>query len=377
LASAADPAFAIDPDASGDLTTLRLSGVFATADSDAIARALGGVRTASQVVLDLNRVDSLDTAAAMVLLRQIQIWRGEQRQVQLTPKDGAAVRLMRVVAKARRQAAETADPPKQPNVITRLGQAVSRGLGLMAAVISFFGRVLSALGATALRPMGLRGTSLVYHLQQTCVNAMPIVGLLLFTMGIVIAYLGAAQLQKFGAEIFVVDLIGIAMLREIGVLVVAILVAGRSGSAFAAELGTMTLTQEVDALRTLGLDPVRMLVVPRVLALMIALPLLTVYADLLGIAGGMVAAAIQLDISPLTFIQQLQRSVDPTNMLVGLIKAPVFALIIATVGCYQGVFVSGGAGGVGRSTTAAVVLSLFVVIIVNALFAIYFQTIGL
>ena len=199
------------------------------------------------------------------------------------------------------------------------------------------------------------------------VNALPITGLLTFLVGVVIAYQGAEQLRKFGTNIFIVDLVGISLLREIAPLIVAILIAGRSGSAYAAEIGTMKVTEELDAVRTLGISPMGLLVLPRTLALMIAVPLLTVYADVLGVFGGMLIASSQLNVSFTEFVSRFQESVAVRHFLIGIAKAPVFAMLIALVGCYQGFQIRGGVDDVGRHTTISVVQGIFLVIVFDAI----------
>jgi len=192
-------------------------------------------------------------------------------------------------------------------------------------------------------------------------------------MGIVIAYQGATQLERFGANIYVVDLVGLSMARELSPLITAIIVAGRSGSAYAAQIGTMKVTEEIDALRTIGVGPLDLLVLPKVIALMIALPLLTVYTDVMGVFGGMVMAEPKLGISFGTFVERLGYAVSLSSYLIGIGKAPVFAVIIALVGCYQGFQVTGSAESVGRRTTVSVVQSIFLVILVDALFSVVFN----
>ena len=192
----------------------------------------------------------------------------------------------------------------------------------------------------------------------------------------VLAYQGATQLQQFGAEVFVVDLVAISVLREIGILLTAIIIAGRSGSAFTAQIGSMKVNEEVDAMRTLGLDPIEVLVLPRVLALLITLPLLTFIADLMGLLGGGLMAWVTLDISPAVFIERLNQSVSLWSFFVGLIKAPVFAFIIAMIGCFEGLKVVGSAESVGQRTTRAVVEAIFLVIVFDAIFSIFFAFVG-
>jgi phospholipid/cholesterol/gamma-HCH transport system permease protein len=244
------------------------------------------------------------------------------------------------------------------------------------AVIGFFGRIVTVLGEIFSRPRALRPSSLARHIYETGITAIPIVSLIAFLISVIVAYLGAQQLSKFGADIFVVDLVTISVLREMGVLLTAIIVAGRSGSAFAAEIGVMQLNEETDALRAMGMNPVELLVVPRVLALIIALPLLTVIADAMGLAGGGLLSLLNLHIPLEQFVSRLRESLSPTTFWSGLIKAPVFALLIAMVGTYRGMQVRDSARELGRLTTVAVVQSIFLVILADALFAILFVQIG-
>jgi phospholipid/cholesterol/gamma-HCH transport system permease protein len=222
------------------------------------------------------------------------------------------------------------------------------------------------------RPGALRVPSLVRHIYETGLTAIPIVSLIAFLISVIVAYLGSQQLSRFGANIFVVDLVTISVLREMGVLLTAIIVAGRSGSAFAAEIGVMQLNEETDALRAMGMNPIEILVVPRVLALVIALPLLTIIADAMGLAGGGLLSLLNLHIPLPLFMDRLRESLAPTTFWAGLVKAPVFAMLIGTVGAYRGMQVRESARELGRLTTVAVVQSIFMVILADALFAILF-----
>jgi phospholipid/cholesterol/gamma-HCH transport system permease protein len=243
-------------------------------------------------------------------------------------------------------------------------------------VLKFLGRIATVIGQAFRRPQALRISSLARHIYETGITAIPIVSLIAFLISVIVAYIGAQQLSRFGADIFVVDLVTIAVLREMGVLLTAIIVAGRSGSAFAAEIGVMQLNEETDALRAMGMNPIEMLVVPRVLALIIVLPLLTVIADAMGLAGGGLLSLIDLNIPLPQFTYRLRESLSPTTFWSGLIKAPVFAALIAMVGTYRGMQVRDSARELGRLTTVAVVQSIFMVILADALFAVLFEKIG-
>lgn len=242
-------------------------------------------------------------------------------------------------------------------------------------LLGFFGRIAAVLGQSASRPRVLRLSSIGRHVQETGVSAIPIVSLIAFLISVVVAYLGAQQLGRFGATIFVVDLVTIAVLREMGVLLTAIIVAGRSGSAFAAEIGVMELNEEVDALRAMGMNPIELLVVPRVIGLLIALPCLTVIADAMGLAGGGLLSLVQLHIPLAQFTIRLREALSATTFWAGLVKAPVFALLIGMVGAYRGMQVRNSARELGRLTTMAVVQSIFLVILADAFFAVLFEQI--
>ena len=263
-----------------------------------------------------------------------------------------------------------------PPVLERLVGKVGRWAVLQGrhgrGVIVFLGRISTVIGEAFSRPRALRISSLARHIYETGITAIPIVSLIAFLISVIVAYLGAQQLSRFGADIFVVDLITIAVLREMGVLLTAIIVAGRSGSAFAAEIGVMQLNEETDALRAMGMSPIELLVVPRVLALVIVMPLLTVIADGMGLAGGGLLSLINLHIPLPQFMARLRESLSPTTFWAGLVKAPVFAILIAMVGTYRGMQVRDSARELGRLTTVAVVQSIFMVILDDALFAVLF-----
>src|SRR5579885_1774042 len=258
-------------------------------------------------------------------------------------------------------------------IVAGIGEGLIHALRQTRDLLDFFGAVVIGFFRQFVQPRRLRPISLIAHVEQTGLNAMPIIGLISFLIGVVLAYQGYDQLRAFGGQVFTVNLVGISVLREMGILLTAIIVAGRTGSAFTAQIGTMQVNEEVDALRTLGLDPLDVLVLPRVSALVIALPLLTFYADMAALLGGGVACVLLLDMSVSQFLTQLGHAVSMKHFLVGLSKAPIFALLIAMVGCFEGLRVSGSAESVGRLTTQSVVESLFLVIVFDALFSILFS----
>ncbi|MDE2275030.1 MAG: ABC transporter permease, partial [Burkholderiales bacterium] len=245
------------------------------------------------------------------------------------------------------------------------------------AFVAFVGEVALAAAAVARRPRRLYGRAVLHEIEIGGFDALPIIGLTAFLLGVVVAYQGADQLRHYGANVFVVELVGYAMLREFAPLISAIIIAGRSGSAHAAQLGTMVVSDEIDAMRTLGIDPMQRLVLPKILALAVALPLLTVFADLAGVLGGMTMARAQLGIGFPEFVDRFGRTMQGSALLIGVGKAFVFAFIIVLVGCFQGLRAGGGADSVGRQTTATVVQAIFLVISADAVFSVAFNLIGL
>ena len=272
-------------------------------------------------------------------------------------------------------------PAVPPGALLAALQAVGRPSAAAfeqgLAMLSFVGEAALAFASTVARPSRWRWRQVLFNIRSAGWDALPIVGLLSFLLGVVVAYQGADQLRQYGANIFVVDLVGVSMLREFAPLITAIIIAGRSGSAYAAQIGTMAVTEEIDALRTLGIAPLELLVLPKVIALVIALPLLTVFADVLGVMGGMLMAHSQLGVGFPEFLDRFVKAVSLTTLFVGLAKAPVFAAIIAIVGCFQGLRTRGGADSVGRQTTRAVVQSIFLVIVADALFSVAFSALDL
>lgn len=324
--------------------------------------------------IDISQVVQLDTAGAWFLLDQ-QL--GASCAVEIAGATQAQAQLINTVRlNMPPDAATTEGRLSIPDRFEMFGRRLVRGFRMTVEIISFFGQVIATIGGTIRHPSRLRLTSVVHHCQEIGVSAVPIVALMAFLIGVVLAFQGSAQLQQFGAEVFVVDLIAISILRELGILLTSIIVAGRSGSAFTAAIGSMKMREEIDAMRTLGLDPVTILVVPRVLALMLMLPALGFIADIAGLVGGALMSWIELGVSPAVFQSRLVGNTDVWHFAVGMIKAPFFALIIGIVGCYQGLKVGGDAESLGRLTSASVVLSIFMVIVMDALFSIFFAVVG-
>ena len=326
------------------------------------------------LVLDGSAVEALDTAGAWVMAAAARTLerRGRLVTIRLRPEHQGLLRLVRAPG-----VTGGSPPPARPGPLGRVGQGAVAWGREAAGLLGFLGETTLAGLRLLLRPRRIRWRPAIHDLHAAGFQALPIVGLLSFLLGVVIAYQGAVQLRRYGASIFVADLVGLSMLRELSPLLTAIIVAGRSGSAFAAQIGTMKVTEEIDALRTVGIVPADLLVLPKLAALVIALPLLTVYADALGVLGGMVMARTELGVGYLDFLDRLGRALALSDYLVGLGKAPVFAAIIAVVGCHQGFRVGGDAGSVGRRTTVAVVQSIFVVIVVDAAFSVAFSVLGI
>lgn len=358
-----------------------LSGRWTARGLGAIAGQLEALHLPAdgEVVADGAQIDALDSAGAWMLQKLLLRLREEGVAIQLRGLRPEFDKLLGAVAtQMEAQAQKPAPAPKaKPSPLERLGHGawpvVEEAIGLLA----FVGESAHALVRNLRHPRTIRWRPVLYNIRRAGFDALPIVGLLAFLLGVVIAYQGAEQLRNYGANIFVADLVGVSMLREFAPLVTAIIVAGRSGSAYAAQIGTMKVTEEIDAMRTLGISPQEMLVLPKVVALVIALPLLTVFADMLGVAGGMLMAKSQLDIGYSEFIERFNKAIELRTFLVGVGKAPVFALIIVIVGCFQGFQTRGGADSVGRQTTRSVVQAIFLVIVADSLFSVVFSALDL
>ncbi|MBT5413830.1 MAG: MlaE family lipid ABC transporter permease subunit [Rhodospirillaceae bacterium] len=328
--------------------------------------------------LDLAKVEALDSTGAWAIHRTREALRARGLAVEILGAKAAHSALIERVAAAH-PSEEPAPPPHGGfrALVERVGASTIWMVDEAKSVVAFLGLVTIAIGRSALRPKRIRMTSVVANMERSGLNALPIVGLLSFLIGVVLAYQGVDQLTRFGAEIFSINLLAVSMLREIGVLMTAILIAGRSGSAFTAQIGTMKVNQEIDAMSTLGLDPIEVLVLPRIFALVITLPLLAFYADMVGMLGGGIALMLLLDMSPAQFLIQLNAAIPLWTFWVGIIKAPFFAFAIALIGCYEGLRVSGSAESVGRLTTQSVVEAIFLVLVLDASFSILFSSIGI
>ena len=362
---------------------LRLSGRWTALGLGRIEGSLDAIRPGDGAVLaaDGSGIEALDSAGAWVLSALLNRLRAVGAVIDLQGLSAADAGLLASAAQARNDAARAAGaapaalPP--PTAVQGLGRAAVAAAEQAGALLAFIGECAVAIGGSLRHPQRWRGRTILFNLRTAGFDALPIVGLLSFLLGVVVAYQGAAQLRLYGANIFVADLVGVSMLREFAPLIAAIIVAGRSGSAYAAQIGTMGVTEEIDALRTLGIAPLELLVLPKLAAMLVALPLLTAFADALGVFGGMTMARAQLDVGYGEFLERFVKAVSQSSYWVGIAKAPVFALIVTVVGCFQGFRTRGGADSVGRQTTRSVVQAIFLVIVADALFSVAFSALNL
>jgi phospholipid/cholesterol/gamma-HCH transport system permease protein len=321
----------------------------------------------SNVVLNGENLASLDSAGAWLLQRWL-------RRQNATPQfKNWAPHLQRLMDRVAERSNDSPIQPPQKLFVERVGRSAMTNVEQAFSLLSFVGQTAAAAVRQLMHPGRIRWRILLRNIQIGGFNALPIIGLTSFLLGVVVAYQGADQLKNYGANIFVVDLVGYAMLREFAPLISAIIITGRSGSAYTAEIGTMVITEEIDALRTIDIDPIDLLVLPKIAALIIALPLLTVFADITGVIGGMVMARSQLGVGFYEFIERFGREMHGATLLVGIGKSVVFAVIISGIGCFQGFRTKGSADSVGRQTTMSVVQSIFLIIVADALFSVLFS----
>jgi phospholipid/cholesterol/gamma-HCH transport system permease protein len=362
---------------------LRLAGAGAwTARNAGVLEPLIGAasdarrRAVSSVTIDMARVEQFDTFGALLLERLTRAFKERGCATEVLGLDDRYTALLDEI----RHTGRTGPPPRRGNgfveMLRSIGVSVVEIGRDVVGVADMLGAVAVAFGRIALRPHTFRLTSTVHHLSRVGWNAVPIVLLITFLIGCILAQQGIFHFRKFGADIFVVDMIGILVLREIGVLIVSIMVAGRSGSAYTAELGSMKMREEIDALRTMGFDPVEVLILPRILALVIAVPLLTFLGSMSALYGGGLVAWLYGGIDPDVFLSRLKETISVDTFQVGLIKAPFMAMVIGLVACVEGLQVKGSSESLGRQTTSSVVKSIFLVIVLDGLFAMFFASIG-
>ncbi|MBO9715224.1 ABC transporter permease [Sphingomonas sp.] len=351
--------------------TLRFTGDLSLANLGDLPERLAAVE-GDIAHLDLSHIARIDTVGAWLVHRFAR-----DRGATIDGLDANEEHLLAQVAAAEHPVMP-ARPAPDPltHLLAEVGDAVIQAVRTLYGLLGFMGATVLAYIHVLTHPRRIRVNATVHRFEVVGVSALGIIALMSFLIGIVIAQQGAIQLRQFGAEVFTINLIGRITLRELGILMTAIMVAGRSGSAFAAQIGTMKLTEEIDAMRTIGVSPMEALVVPRTTAVVLMMPLLGFYSSLIAIFGGGLFCWISLDIPLITFVQRIREVVPLTDLYVGLVKAPVFGAIIAIAGCFQGMQVEGDAEQVGNRTTIAVVQAIFLVIVLDAFFAVFFSEIG-
>jgi phospholipid/cholesterol/gamma-HCH transport system permease protein len=361
--------------------SLRAAGAwtapFAPVLEKLVAEAEKLAGSATEVLIDVSGVSRLDTFGAWLIERLRRSFTQGSVEARI---DGLSDNYSGLVDEVRRVSTASADEATKVTItgmLEQIGRAVARVFGTVAAIVDMLGAVIVAGLRVFIHPRSLRLTSMVHHLEQVCWRAVPIIVLITFLIGCIIAQQGIFHFRRFGADIFVVDMLGVLVLREIGVLLVAIMIAGRSGSAYTAELGSMKMREEIDALRTMGFDPIEVLILPRLLALVIALPILAFLGDIAALYGGGLVAWLYGGVDPEAFLLRLRDAISINHFTVGLIKAPVMAAVIGIVACVEGLAVEGSSESLGRRTTSSVVKGIFFVIVMDGVFAIFFAAIGM
>lgn len=354
----------------GEANIYRMSGAMTITRAASTQREIDAAP--DPLTIDLTDVDKMDTVGAWLIHRAVR-----DRSAKVTGASADAKKLLEQVADADHPTRVYPEERSAPlRALSELGDWTIETGRTLVGLLGFLGATLIGFASIIRRPKRFRLNAVVQRFDLVGVRALGIIGLMTFLIGVVIGQQGAVQLQQFGAEVYTINLIGRISVRELATLMTAIMVAGRSGSAFAAQIGTMKITEEIDAMRTIGVSPVEALVVPRMLAAVVMMPLLAFYAMIMSLLGGGIFCWIGLGIPPLTYIQRIQEVVPLTDLWVGLIKAPVFGFIIALAGCFQGMLVEGDSEQVGTRTTAAVVQAIFLVIVLDAVFAVFFSSIG-
>jgi len=366
----------------GDGLELRPGGSWTAANVNSLEVLSEGVTAeidrSKTVKFDMNGLSELDTLGAWLLEKLSRRVMSGGHRIEVV---GVADNYAGLIEEIRQVNRHNPAPVRAPNPVlvklSEIGRYAVSATDDVTVFLQMLGSLFMALLGVLRRPRSLRITSLVYQLYKVGWQAIPIVALITFLIGAIIAQQGFFHFRKFGAESYVVDMVGILVLRELGVLIVAIMVAGRSGSAYTAELGSMKMREEIDALSTMGLDPIEVLILPRVVALICALPILSFIGSIAALYGGGLVAQFYGDMGPAIFIARLHEAVSVTSFKVGIIKAPFMALVIGIVACSEGLRVKGSAESLGRQTTTSVVKSIFLVIVLDGLFAVFFASIGM
>jgi len=364
-----------------DSRRLTVGGAWTIAESARLDRELNALELGGRgdIAIDASKISRLDSTGAWLLLRTRRALEAAGAKVSSFNLPELYQPLLKSLDQERKvEPHKSRIPSGFRGRLYRIGRATMLAWTQAISILGYLGRVtVETFEAIAKPKHSLRLPAIFHQIEETGINALPIVGLLAFLIGVVLAYQGADQLKRFGAEIFTINLLGVGVLREIGGLITAIIVAGRSGSAFTAHIGTMRVNEEIDAMQTMGLNTVDTLVLPRIIGLVIALPVLTFFSDVVGLIGGAFMCYFQLGITIPVFLRQLNEAVTVNTLMVGLIKAPVFAFVIALVGCYEGFQVERNAASVGQLTTRSVVESIFLIIVLDAAFSVMFSVLGI
>ncbi len=325
-----------------------------------------------KLMVNLSKIEYLDSAGALGLLQLEDRAKAKSIPFQFVNVTDEAKRVMGLINRRALTMKPLVSDKRADNIMEQVGESSLRIFNDFVSVITFLGDLITALIYSFIHPRSIRWEDLLFYMKRAGVEGLPIIGLINFLLGLIIAFMSSLQLKQFGANIYVAQLVGVAMVTELGPIMTAIIVAGRSGSAFAAEIGTMKVNEEVDALVSMGFDPTRFLAIPKVLAAMLVVPVLTLYADFFGVAGGLVVGVLGLDLTVYTYVQETMKVISITDIVKSLIKSVVFAVLIAGIGCQRGFQVRGGAEAVGASTTSAVVAAIFLIIVMDSAFAILF-----
>jgi phospholipid/cholesterol/gamma-HCH transport system permease protein len=351
---------------SGRIETENLNAFLSETESILIEKAPRKLR------VDLSKIDYLDSAGALGLIQLEDKTKAKSIPFRFVNVTDEAKRIMALIDRKALTVKPLGSEKRSGNLIEQVGDGTLRILNDFVSVMTFLGDLLTALFYSLLHPRSVRWEDVLFYMKRAGVEGLPIVGLINFLLGLIIAFMSSLQLKQFGANIYVASLVGVAMVSELGPIMTAIIVAGRSGSAFAAEIGTMKVNEEVDALVAIGFDPIQFLSVPKVLATMIVVPILTLYADFFGVAGGLVVGVLGLDLTVYTYVQETMKVIGVAAIVKSLIKSVVFAAMIAGIGCQRGFQVRGGAEAVGAMTTSAVVAAIFLTIVTDSAFAVLF-----